>query len=56
MQMYSTLYVVYHMGAFFITIAALFAALAVGQVILFVQVRKLKTQVANYLAESRKVK
>jgi len=52
-QMNDTLFVVYHLSAFFIIVAALFILFVVAHAIQFVQIAKLRKQVSRLLTSSR---
>ncbi len=49
LQMHDTLFVVYHLSAFFIIVAALLILTLTAQTIQFVQIAKLKKQVIKLL-------
>ena len=51
-QMNDTLFVVYHLSAFFIIVAALFILFVVAHAIQFVQIAKLRKQVSRLLTAS----
>jgi len=54
--MQDTLFVVYHLGPFFITVGALMALLVISQALLFVQVGRLRKELATHVAEGETAK
>jgi uncharacterized integral membrane protein len=52
-QMHDTLFVVYHLSAFFILVAALLILIVIAHAIQFVQIARLKKQVSKLSRASR---